>query len=502
MLCFKKNGLRLLCLSTAALSPFSLGFAQESQISQGQPNQERQKLREGERGQDKVLAVSLSIKEIYTDNVNLDSVIREGDFITEVTPNVSLRTLGPKFNAQINYGYQFFYYPQATGKKTEGSHNLLANVATELVDEVFFVNGFASIQNQYIDRRNAISSLVASRTENRQSVQNYSISPYVQHNFGNFARMRVSYDLNYLKYSLPGQAVSREATRHNFGTNLSSGRKFTKFRWSLNATHSFEDVNFISTFGGKRRTKNSIARLSTDYQLNRFFSLLGSVGYQKRVSGSRFADYIGVIWDIGVRATPGPRTSLSVRYGKQNGQGTYTAEFHYQISAVSNLRVSYIDELTTFQDLGFRQNQNTNTNIPFTPRPSTLLYDGFTQHKSVNVNLDTKRGRTTFYVAGNYTTYTSEDLTRDEKRFFVIAGLSRQLTRKMSFTLSGKVDRVHYLTDDVIDVIWNGNVAFNYSLSKKMTASLQYTYSKRSGAIDSRFNGGTNYVALGIKTTF
>ena len=49
------------------------------------------------------LAPSLTVTETYTDNVNLDTAERQGDFVTQVSPTLLLTGEGARLNTTLSY---------------------------------------------------------------------------------------------------------------------------------------------------------------------------------------------------------------------------------------------------------------------------------------------------------------------------------------------------------------------------------------------------------------
>ncbi len=57
------------------------------------------------------LIPSIALSEIYTDNVDLDDNIQQSDFITQISPQISLTGSGPRLNVSLIYAPNYFYYP-------------------------------------------------------------------------------------------------------------------------------------------------------------------------------------------------------------------------------------------------------------------------------------------------------------------------------------------------------------------------------------------------------
>lgn len=121
--------------------------------------------------------------------------------MTNVTPQLSLSGTGPRLNSFVSYAANYFYYPGDENDKHDLRHNLQASLNSELVRDLFFVDGAASINQRFLDRRGAISASDVSRTLNRRTVQTYSFSPYLARAFGSWATAQLRYDLRHVRQS-------------------------------------------------------------------------------------------------------------------------------------------------------------------------------------------------------------------------------------------------------------------------------------------------------------
>jgi len=108
---------------------------------------------------------SIVVAEVYTDNVDLDASISQSDFVTQVTSKIAISGDGSRLNGALLYAPSYFFYPGDDNDKHELRHSLNANLNSELISETFFVDASANIAQRFLDRRQAISSEQASRTE-------------------------------------------------------------------------------------------------------------------------------------------------------------------------------------------------------------------------------------------------------------------------------------------------------------------------------------------------
>ncbi len=441
------------------------------------------------------LSPSITVTETYTDNIDLDVNSQESGFVTQIAPQFVLTGNGARLNTSINYTANYFYYPGDNTDEHDLRHNLQASLSSELISETFFIDGSANINQQFLDRRRAISTEQVSRTDNRRTVQTYRISPYLVHRFGPWASAELRYDLRHVR-----SAADAEQTTVNtiFGNSLSqmgslsitSGREFSKLNWTLLAQYRTEERENVSEY------TTTTARADFSYQLNRMFSLLGSAGYQERDAVGSFANFKGLIWDAGFRLVPGPRTSISFRYGNQYNGNTFSLDALYKITSKNTISLTYTDRIQTFQSLAFDRTGADNLNSPLN---SGFISGDITRRKQWRLSISGTRGRTSYSSSAFYSQYQSDNLALDEKRYGGSVLISRNLNRRLSIDGRFSYNLSKFLSDNINDKFWSASTNLNYQISKSLLGSLSYSHSNRDQSRFGNFNGGSNYISLSIR---
>ena len=442
---------------------------------------------------------SLTVIETYTDNVDLDSAEAEGDFITQVVPNISVRADGARLDLNLSYTPNYFYYPEANGDKDEIRHNLNFTLNSELSDDLFFVDANANVNQRYLDRQQAVSSVDGSRTENRATIQTYRIRPYLTRHFGSFADARLDGYVSHVRSDDRDRLFNAGSTFEkatSWGTTLTvdSGSQFSRIGWSYNAYYNNQERVSVEDY------INYGTRLNGSYRFHRMFSLLGSVGYEKRDANSAFVQFDNVIWDAGFRLVPGPRTSISFRYGNQYQGDTFSLSAFYRITPKAQLTVTYRDLLETYQTLEVIDDfivdpfsgQITNNGVEF-------LDDSFVRTKTWRVSLQGERGRTTYSLSGTNRRYSNEVSVRNEERWTAAASLGRRLSTKLRVSVYGSYSYSEYnfnlgtsdvpLFVPVDDKFWSAGANVSYRISESLTSTLSYVHSDRSGTRLPLLNG-------------
>tara|TARA_R110002073_G_scaffold329905_1_gene513059 strand:- start:10768 stop:12195 length:1428 start_codon:yes stop_codon:yes gene_type:complete len=442
---------------------------------------------------------TLTATETYTDNVNLDETVRQGDFVTQISPQVQLTGTGARLNASILYGANYFFYPGSTGgEKHDLRHTVQANLNSELVNDLFFIDAGANVDQQFLDRRQAISSVDVSQTKNRRTVQSYRFSPYLAHRFGSWATTQLRYELRHVRSSSDTEQTTLNtffgnSLTHRGTFSLSNGPAFQRLGWTLSAVYANEEREDQADFD--TRTLNA----DLSYQLLDQFALLGSIGYQDRDGGNSFANFDGVTWDAGFRFVPGPRTSISMRYGNRSGTDTFSLNAQYKMTAKHSINLTYTDTIQTFQSFAFDE-------IPgpvIDPTQSGNFVSGdITRRKQARLYLTGSRGRTSYSMSGSYSRNKSDNSALDEDRYSAAVSLNRQLSRRLSLGSSFSYNLSKFASDGTEDTFWSASVNGNYSISQSLVGTLGYTHSDRDQARFANLNGGTNYISLSIRATF
>ncbi|PCI46153.1 MAG: TIGR03016 family PEP-CTERM system-associated outer membrane protein [Alphaproteobacteria bacterium] len=439
---------------------------------------------------------SLTVTETYTDNVDLDSSASQSDLVTRVSPQIAITGTGSRLNVIFDYAPNYFFYPGDDDDKHDLRHTLNASLNSELISERFFVDASANIAQRFLDRRAAISSVQASRTDNRRTVQSYRFSPYLVHAFGTWATAQLRYDLSHVRQA---QNVRQTTLNTSFGNSLShqgsfsvaSGSRFNRLGWTLLAQYRTEDRSRAADF----ETTTLNADLS--YQLTDILSVLGSIGYQKRKAGSgSFANFDGFTWDAGFRLVPGPRTSLSVRYGNQFKGDSLSVDAQYKITARDSINLSYTDTIQTFQSLAFNDNSAVNLDPSLN---SGFISGDLTRRKRGTFSVSGVRGRTSYSASAFYNENRSDNRALDEERYGGAFSISRRLSPRLTVSSGFSYNLSRFSSDNTDDKFWSASVSTNYQISQSLIGSLSFVHSDRDQSRFSALNGGSNFISLSIR---
>ena len=280
---------------------------------------------------------SLDLRETYTDNVRLASAGNEkSDFITQVSPGVSVTGTGSRLKVNMRYAMQNTAHAREDSQITT-SHNLNANGNAELIEQLFFLDGKAGLSQQNISLFGPQTTDNTYLTGNRATVANYSVSPYLRNRFGSIATSELRYTHDEVRTRVGGLSNSKG---DSVLFNLSSGPAFSKLGWGLHYSKhktdysSFPSVDTESYSGNLR------------FMITPKFSLTATKGYEKNNYLSTGTKPEGDSWTAGFSWTPTARTSLAASTGHRFfGKTQSLAASHRSRNSVWS--VNYSEDITT-----------------------------------------------------------------------------------------------------------------------------------------------------------
>lgn len=262
----------------------------------------------------------ITLKETYSDNVGLSSGggtsnARGSDFITEIDPGLAVTGKGSHFNFNGSYTMQNLLYVN-NGDSNRIVNQLNANTNAELIDDLLFVDGRASIRQQNISTFGTQSADNVNINSNRTDIKTYSVSPYLRHQFGSFASTEARYTHNSVSSGFGGFSDSQQDA---VDIGLTSGSGFRNFGWGLNLNHQTIDYSQRKPVDSNRLSGNvSYAiipelRLSVTggYENNNFLAS----NHSTTASGKNQA---GAFWSAGLNYMLSPEFSLNAKKGHEN----------------------------------------------------------------------------------------------------------------------------------------------------------------------------------------
>ncbi len=439
----------------------------------------------------------------YSDNINLAPKTQESeDFVTDISPSVSIRGEGRRLQLNFDYLLQALRYQRNSGSNAI-NHQLQADANAELVKQMVFLDARATAgqANTTNVGENADSNI--SVTDNRSDVNTYSVSPVFKHHLGGYLDTELRYTFDEVRYDAPDQDSSED----RIDATVRSGRRFTRLPWSLE--YSNQEID------NDGRGTTEFERITADlrYVMNRRWSVLLNAGRDSNDFATSQSDNSGTSWGIGAGWTPTPRSSLDVGYGERffgsnwffnlthrSRRTIWTASYDEDISTTreDQLQRELIPLVDAFGDSVIDPSSGNAVEIPVDIATST---DEVLVRKRLQASVDL-RGRRTDANLSLFNERREYQITGDIERVAGIsAGLNRRLSRKTTLGVSGSWQETGPLTSAQDDQRWDIVLTLSRQIGRDANGTLAYRHTKRD-ATESADDYTENRLTLGLGMSF
>lgn len=328
----------------------------------------------------------LSLEEIFNDNVQQVNQPRQSDFMTLISPGLSVAGDLPRLQIKFDYA------PGVEVNVPEGSQNSLiqqlngtalltavedyAYVDVRAMAGVQSVNGLAG-SNGAVGDAGAIgtdngltsgSSGVGLPKDDRLQTSSFSVSPYLMHTFGDWGTARIGTSL---------VATAQDQTGGFFAAPFPSGGANGSTETSMEQSGQFTTGSFLTRWQDEvdfdlmrttnttnqivnatgqttaipRTTISSNRAIFSDkltYAVTHWAQTFVTFGHEDiSYSNTSFNRIDDITWGAGVTVEPNPDSDITVSYGHQNGANSIQAAGHYALTARTTIAASYGETLGT-----------------------------------------------------------------------------------------------------------------------------------------------------------
>ncbi|BCB26600.1 hypothetical protein SKTS_14860 [Sulfurimicrobium lacus] len=263
--------------------------------------------------------------------------------VTQITPGISLTGTGPRLKVKARYAMQNLFYLEDS-RRNAINHMLSANANTELIEDLFFMDGQAAISQQNTTLSGQQTTDNTNVTGNRAEVRTYSLSPYLRHRFSTVASSELRYTHSGASTDI-GALSNSQTDRINL--QLNSGASFKTLGWGLN--YSKQKISYGSTTNTLvKDLNNETFSGNLRYMLTPRFGLTATGGYEKNDYISIGAKPEGSFWSGGFSWAPTSLTSIDASAGKRFFGNTYSlaARHHTRLTAWT---LAYKEDITSTQ---------------------------------------------------------------------------------------------------------------------------------------------------------
>lgn len=293
---------------------------------------------------------SIHIREGYSDNVQLAPPPQaRSDFVSEVTPSISITGNDANVKIDISYSLQKLFYLH---RPDSLYHELTATINAELLDEWLFLDVYTSNSRKNISAFGPQAFDSLQQTANQSNVRTIHISPFIHHHFHSFAtsELRLAHDTvsssdNLLDVS--SNKIAFTLKGDNFGSN-----------WSWDAYYNAEKIDDTRVNKGNGYSEAFSLRHNASEQLA-FFATSGHE--HKSYVANLGAQPQGHFYFMGANWTSN-RSSLSLSAGRRFFGRTYNINASRRShNAIWSL--NYGEDITTTAAEFLRLSQNDAANL-------------------------------------------------------------------------------------------------------------------------------------------
>lgn len=281
----------------------------------------------------------ITLRETYTDNVDLaPPETAQEDFVTEINPQIVVTGRGQHLDFNGRYVMQNLYY----ARKNE--HRILntldADGKAELVDELFFVDGRATVNQATTSAFGARPVDNLNTSADRTNVRNYSLSPYLRHRFDTTALSELRYTHAALN---TGSDNLADAKADQIRIRVVNGPAFRDIGWG--AQYIDQRIRYVGQADFDLRKIMFNGR----YLLSPTFGLTAGIGHEKYNYVSLGEKPDGYFWSLGIAWAPLERTNVEASVGRRFYGNSYAATANHRTRATV-WNFTYNEDLTTTQE--------------------------------------------------------------------------------------------------------------------------------------------------------
>jgi uncharacterized protein (PEP-CTERM system associated) len=275
----------------------------------------------------------------FSDNIRLATEgEKHSDFVTEAAPGFSLTARGHGLKLDADYTADLLWYWQGLGD-TGIRHKLNAALASELLDDLLFVDATALVGQQSISPfgEQFVDNIHAAA--NRATVRALSVSPFLRQRLGTLANTELRYTHD--SFSSNNDALAgAETERAALLVGSASGFQYLGWRLRWNG----ERADFARSGG----LINTSRHADISVKLFRTLSLNASAGYE-RYGYTALAELPeGSSRMFGFQWRPSGRTDLDVAAGHRFFGKTYALSANHRMR-LGAFSLSYQEDITTAQ---------------------------------------------------------------------------------------------------------------------------------------------------------
>lgn len=463
-----------------------------------------------------VFLPTLSIRELFTDNVALTDTNTSSDFVTTATAGLTVTRLSPRIQLYLNGTASYDKYADRTD--LDGFRPSLLGVATaEILENRLFLDTRASVVERAVRRTTPGPAVARTSPTDQTRILNFSVTPQLVHDFDGYVQTQVvlSYAGTQFGKTDVGTNASKVKDTNDFkaSTTVSSSWRASRVRWQL-------DGSFLKSSNKNQQT--SVDGV-LEYALSQGLIPFVRAGYDD--VKDRFLNNkkrSGGIYSAGLSWVPGPRLSFKGEIGHRFGGLSGAASVKYAITSALNIAINYSEGIATQQQaltnaLGLLEFANAGTQIGSSSAPvlvdsvgspvqisnNTLsLNDSSFKSQNLSVGINGTIRKTALFIRAYRITRKFDANATTPALDETVAGVSSQISRKLSngiaVNLAGTYSTtLNPRTPPEDDTQVTGRASLSYAINKALSTSIGYDYRNLQTKVgDSIENAVTAYINI------
>jgi len=454
---------------------------------------------------------SLTLQEAFNDNVFQTEFDRRWDLITYVTPGLAIYGDTQNVQLRFNYAPSLIYYMR-NSSLNQLAQNLNAIGDVTLWQDHLYLDVRASVgvgsasgstpglgfggggPGQASTNQTPIAQNGLNRNNSSQNTS-FAASPYFLQSFGDYGNLKLGYTISHsttsnaagfvpLPTNTTGPSIS-QTTNEELAT-FTSGT----FLESVSDTVSLDATQYSGS-GNATTGHSASASNQVNYVVNRAIAAFVSLGYESiDYSGTDQRSINDITWQVGTTLTPDPRSTLTLSYGRQQGNDSLSANGVYQLTPRTSVNVNYGETIgTQLQQL---QTQlavedinnpgtlvNSRTGQPIT-NASQLVGTQNQLYKSTTATVGTSTllNRDTITVNLQYAVYTAAGAgaTGATSGVTGTASWTHSISDDLTLSASGSYGLRWFIDPGGTNKFAAFTTSLNYTLSATVTTSLSYAF--------------------------
>jgi hypothetical protein len=366
------------------------------------------------------LTPSISLREEYDDNIFLTSENEEEDFITTVTPAISLGYDTERLKLALDYSFIAWLYMH-NSRENEISHNARLDSTLAVLRDILFLKVTDTYSRVTIDQRRQV--VQDNRFVNTTDSNRFSINPYLEYPLSGTLKIKTGYTYENIWYK-EEEGDDEESHLMTAGVVKEISPKLTA---SLFYTYSIHD---LKTKGDNEDYDRQDVTFGANYQLTQKLSINGSYGHA---------------W-------------LDYKERDNYDSDTWDANANYQITEAVSFKIGYARNFFSSVDAGTSK--------------SETVFASLARQGTISLSLRAFKQNDT---------YIEQD--REDEATGVAATASYPITPNLTGRVTGLYTYYKFLPENEKVHRYGAGLSLDYAL-RITTVSIGYAYNLNNSTVD------------------